>query len=450
MRLQSSPLNRMPLGAKFRSAAGRGTFWTTFGFMLAYAIRLGSTLILTRLLAPEVFGIMALSLVFMMAIQMFSDLGTVPSIVRSQRGDDPEFLRTAWSIQVVRGAFVCGSLCLIAWPVSQLYSQPILFPLLCVLSLCALIEGFISISAASARRHVRLGRLTAVDLATQIFTVTINVTAAWHLQSPWALVIGSICGSLFRVGFGHLFLPRFHHRFRFEPAALAEIVTFGRWVLVATIFTYLGSKGVEGIMGLLVPVDTLGRIAIALTIAWAMGDLMARVLANVIFPSMSRIWRERPEDLPRTVERVTRIVMLAMLPTFSALVILSQPIADLLYDDRYAAVGGYLALGVMTSGMATLAMPYENIMLTMGQSRIYSVLMFTNSSMRVLGLMIGYWLAGEHGMLAGMATGAVFPFLFTSFWVHRQLRIGYAYEVISLSVFALLAVFIWQGGVLHP
>lgn len=438
------------LRSRLQSAAGRGTIWTTVGFALAYAIRLGSTLILTRLLAPEVFGIMALSLVFVMAINMFSDVGTVPSIVRSQRGDDPEFLRTAWSIQVLRGGFICMMLCLISWPVSQIYGQPILFPLLSALSLCALIEGFISISAASARRHMQLGRLTGVDLATQIFTMAINVTAAWQLQSPWALVIGSICGSLFRVAIGHLWLAPFQHRFRFERASLDEIVNFGRWILVATIFTYLGTKGVDGVMGLLVPVGTLGQISIAFTMAWAMGDLMARVLGNVVFPSMARIWRERPQDLPRTVERITRIVMLAMLPTFSILVLFAQPIVDLLYDSRYAAVGGYLALATLSGGIATLAMPFENVMLTMGRSRAYSAIMFGNSFLRILGLCVGYWLGGEHGMLAGMAVGSLVSFGFASVWVHRNIAIGYTYEVVSLLAFGALATFLWQGALSQP
>lgn len=443
------PLSRFAgtrLAARFQSAAMRGTAWTTMGFVLAYAIRLGSTLILTRLLAPEVFGIMALCLVFIMALSLFSSLGTVPSIVRSPRGDDTEFLRTAWTIQVVRGIGICVVLCLIAWPVSQAYDEPILFPLLAVLSLSSLVEGFASIRIASAQRHMQLGRLVGIDLTVQIATVVVNVLAAWQLQSAWALVIGTLFGSCLRVLIGHLWLPRFAHALRFEPAALNEIVSFGRWVLLATIFTYLGTKGVDGIIGLMVPVETLGKITIAFTIAWAMGDLMAKILSNVVFPAMARIYRERPEDLPRTVERVGRLVMLCMLPVFAGLVFFAQPIADLLYDERYAEVGGFLALAVISSGIATVSMPYQNLMLTMGRSRTYSAFMFVNSAMRILGLLVGYRLGGEHGMLAGMAAGTVFPYLFASAWAHRTMRLGYLYETVTLLTFLALALYLWAGG----
>jgi hypothetical protein len=60
-------------------------------------------LILTRLLFPEAFGLMALVQVFMGGLQMFSDLGVNMSIIQSKRGEDPDFLNTAWTFQILRG-----------------------------------------------------------------------------------------------------------------------------------------------------------------------------------------------------------------------------------------------------------------------------------------------------------------------------------------------------------
>ena len=67
---------------------------------------LASNLILTRLLFPEAFGLMALGSVVLVGLQMFSDAGIGPSIAQSPRGDDPEFLDTAWTAQVLRGVIL--------------------------------------------------------------------------------------------------------------------------------------------------------------------------------------------------------------------------------------------------------------------------------------------------------------------------------------------------------
>jgi hypothetical protein len=37
---------------------------------------------------------------------MFSDFGLNASVIRSARGDDPVFLQTAWTVQILRGVML--------------------------------------------------------------------------------------------------------------------------------------------------------------------------------------------------------------------------------------------------------------------------------------------------------------------------------------------------------
>lgn len=213
------------------STSGRGASWTTFGFVATYGIRLLSTLVLTRLLAPDVFGLMSLVWVFIGAISMLSDIGTIPSVIRSPRGDEKVFLDTAWTIQAVRGFWIGGLTLLIAWPISRLYDEPQLFPILCTVAVMPVIDGMNSIAMATCRRHMQLKQLTLLNMFVQIFTVCANVTFAWWLQSVWALVFGSIAGALFKWLLSYLWLPRYRPRPMLDRSVAAEIVTFGRWIL---------------------------------------------------------------------------------------------------------------------------------------------------------------------------------------------------------------------------
>ena len=91
---------------KFSAGLAAGCKLDFYRICASYAIRLLSTLLLTRLLEPEAFGLMTLAWVFLTALGMLSDIGTGPSVVRSPRGDQPEFLDTAWSIHAVRGLWI--------------------------------------------------------------------------------------------------------------------------------------------------------------------------------------------------------------------------------------------------------------------------------------------------------------------------------------------------------
>ena len=91
------------VGEARRSRAIRGSAITVIGYGASQIIRLGTNIVLAALLFPEAFGIMALVWVFQQGLAMFSDIGIGTGIIYSKHGDDPRYLNTAWTTQVVRG-----------------------------------------------------------------------------------------------------------------------------------------------------------------------------------------------------------------------------------------------------------------------------------------------------------------------------------------------------------
>lgn len=428
-----------------RSTSGRGASWTTFGFAASYGIRLLSTLILTRLLTPDVFGLMSLAWVFIGAISMLSDIGTTPSIIRSPRGDEKVFLDTAWTIQAVRGLWIGGLTLLIAWPVSMLYEEPQLFAILCAVAVMPVIAGMNSIAMATCRRHMQLKHLTLLSMFSQIFGTFANVVFAWWLQSVWALVLGSIAGTLFTFMLSYVWLPRYRPKVMFDRSVMTEIVTFGRWILLSTLFTYLGGKGVNAIMGFEVSIETLGLITVSSTLAWALGDLVGRVLDQVAFPTLSRLYREG-KSLNSPVNKVKKISFFAILPSFLVLSIVSQPLIDLLYDPRYTLAGSFLSIAALNGAIGILSMPYQNAMLAAGNSRGHSIVMGVTAASRILFLLIGGYFFGVYGMQTGLGLGGLIAWA-VSILLARRAGIGnLAYDLSSLAIilpayaYALLTV----------
>jgi O-antigen/teichoic acid export membrane protein len=156
----------------------RAGFWTAGGYGASQVLRLGSSLILTRLLFPEAFGLMALAQVFMQGLQMFSDVGLGPAVVRDRRGDDPAFVNTAWTIQVIRGLALWGCTCLLAVPLARLFGEPMLTRLVPVAGITALIAGFNATSILTAMRHLRLGPVNLLELGSELVAISVMITWA--------------------------------------------------------------------------------------------------------------------------------------------------------------------------------------------------------------------------------------------------------------------------------
>src|SRR5664280_1625218 len=73
---------------------------TAVGYAANQLLRFGGNLVLTRLLFPEAFGVMAIMQAVVLGVTMLSDVGITQSIVLHQRGAEPGFVNTAWTIQI--------------------------------------------------------------------------------------------------------------------------------------------------------------------------------------------------------------------------------------------------------------------------------------------------------------------------------------------------------------
>jgi O-antigen/teichoic acid export membrane protein len=93
-------------GASLKRVALRGSAMELAGYAASQGLRLLGNLVLSRLLFPEAFGLSALVSVFLVGLQLLSDVGLEPCVVQNPRGDERRFLDTVWTIQVVRGALL--------------------------------------------------------------------------------------------------------------------------------------------------------------------------------------------------------------------------------------------------------------------------------------------------------------------------------------------------------
>ncbi|UCG33176.1 MAG: oligosaccharide flippase family protein, partial [Phycisphaerales bacterium] len=166
-----------------RTRAIRGSLWTIGGHGARYGLRLAGNLVLTRVLFPEAFGLMALVYVVLNGLEMFSDVGVQGSVIRDKRGDEPSFLNTAWTIGAVRGMalWLCASL--LAWPAARLYGEPLLALMIPVAGLSSVLRGFSSIAVLTCQRHVQVRPLVLRDLVGGVLGLVVTVALAIQLRS---------------------------------------------------------------------------------------------------------------------------------------------------------------------------------------------------------------------------------------------------------------------------
>lgn len=400
----------------------KGGALTAGAYAATQVLRLASNLILTRLLFPEAFGLMALVSVVLVGLQMFSDAGIGPSIAQSPRGDDPEFLDTAWTAQVLRGVILWLGTLGLAGPVAALYDAPDLARLLPVAGLTLLIAGFNPTRIDTANRHLLLGRVTALDLVAQTIGIGAMVALALALGTVWALVIGAIIGSLAKLALMHFGLPGHMNRPRWERAAGAEILHFGKWIFLSTACGFLLSQGDKAILGAYLPLDGLGVYNIGYFLASFPLMLAGAVTSRIMIP----LYREHPPAVsPANRARLRQLrfgISGGAIALLAVLALTGPALVGLLYDDRYAAAGGIVVAIAVVQMPVVIGMTYDQAALAAGDSRNYFLVMALRAGAQTLAFLIGAEAGGLGGALLAQGLAGLSAHL-AIIWLARRHRV---------------------------
>ncbi len=397
----------------------RGGVFALGGHVAVQGLRMGGQIVLTRLLPPEVFGLMAIVHSFRAAIDLFSDIGIAPSIVQNERGDDPKFLNTAWTIQVFRGTCLFLVASVLALPVARFYGEPQLATLIPIASVAALIAAVQSTKASTAERHMELGRPMLIEISAQCSALVVMV--AWALYSPsvWALVAGGLFGAVVDVTLCHTILRGHNGRFGWDKTAARSLLRFGKWIFLSTLLTYAVNEADRLIFGKLTTLADLGVYHVALMIAGVPTGATYSLASKVMFPLFSRV-RQTGEDLALVVKKARQLHLVISGWALSGLIGGGQAAIALVYEGEYEQGGWMLQILAAGFWLATPDQTNSCALLASGSPRWLAAANFGKLVGMFAMMPLGYALGGFRGALIGYAASGLLRYVVFTLAMYRH------------------------------
>jgi O-antigen/teichoic acid export membrane protein len=383
--------------------------WALLGFGGSQMLRLGSNLVLTRLIPREAFGVFLVVRFVLMAIGQFSDVGVAASIIQSKR-DDERFLNTAWTLQVVRGLVLTTIAAAVAWPAAAFFGMPELFGLVPFAGLVGVIGGFNSTRLLTLNRTLEIKRLTLLDFGSQL--IGTGVTLVWAFLHPtvWALAAGGVAAGIGKAAMSHSLVPGLRNRFVWDREAASDLFRFGKWVFLSTLLGFTATQADRVVFGKLFPAAELGVYAIATLIAFTPQQVFRHIVLSVSFPLYSQTVRDGG-DLPR-VFRAGRQRVLLLGGLVCSLMLGGGPtIIDFLYPPEYAAAGWMVQMLAVATWFNALQVTIEAATLARGDSRTVAVSNAVKIAIMAVMIAVGFLAWGIPGAIAGFALSEVPRFI---------------------------------------
>lgn len=295
----------------------RGGMWV-FGLRISSRLlRFVSLLVLARLLAPEDFGLLGITLLTIAVLEVFSTTGFQQALVQ-RKGNIEEFIDTAWTVHAIRGVVLYAILYFTSPLVASFFETPGVTPLVRVAGITLVLRGLSNIRLLYFQKELEFSREFIYQITVAAANVGVSIALAVIYRSVWALVLGMVAGNLTGLIVSYAMIPRLP-RLKLNPVYFREMFAFGKWVFGSSILMFLVTQGDDAFVGKMLGATALGFYQLAYRISNLPATEITHVISRVTFPAYSKI----QDDIPRLREAYLRVLQLT---TF-----LAFPIAGMIF-----------------------------------------------------------------------------------------------------------------------
>ena len=374
-------------------------FSSTFTYGLTAIIRLASSLILTRLLNPSAYGVVAILFSVAYMLELVSDVGTVGLLIRHPRGAERRFVHSVWTVRLIRNLLNFGLLYAFAPLIASLYETPLLADALRLYSFTFVLAGLQSMSFVLAQRDQRSRISNYADLVTSAMMTVAVIGLATVFKDHYAFIYGILFQRLLMTIASYFYYREVGVAIAFDREAVADQFKFARVVLPSSILTIVLTQYDKVVFLRLFDLALLGVYGVAGSMIAPVGGLIIRNCRVVLYARCADYFRaDRTTAVARYYRENRRLLALGtLLP--AAVAGLSQSIVTLLYDSRYAQAGEILMVFGLVTVLSSFANPSENLLVASGRTQVVLIANLVRLATVPASTLLGYYWFGFQGFL---------------------------------------------------
>jgi len=424
--------------SNLRERALKGAGWTAAEYLINNVLRLVSNLILAYTLFPEAFALVAYASIVIQGLEMFSDIGIGPAIVQSRRGNDPDFLNTAWTFQIIRGLILFLVTLIVASPIADFYNEPMLAWIIPACGLNFIITGLQATAVHTCSRSLALRPLTIWGITETVAKAIITIIWAIYWPSVWAIVGGAFISYTIGMIMTHTMLPGIRNKLCWDRDAVKALIGFGGWVSISTMFTFVASQADRLMLGKLVAMGVVGVYSIALMFARLPYEVGARLAQAVLFPALADIARSKPiEFRAKFFSSRDPILAIAQLGTVGMIVV-GPWFFKHVYDQRYIEAAFFAPWLAFAIWFSILQVSADRALLALGNSRALAASNLVNLVVTIVSCLVGFNIDHMRGFIVGLGIGNLAGYLMIV-WFLRQHQLSIIKQDLAYTALVIFA-----------
>jgi PST family polysaccharide transporter len=360
-------------------------------------------LVLSRLLDPKDFGLVALASVFVAFAQVFLDQGFSDAIIQKASVDREDLDTTFWTGLSMAIVLALGSAAL-SGPLASVMGEPELGPIIACLSLAFPLAALGSTQQAVLKRALAFKVLAIRSLVSVVLGGAVGISLAFAGAGAWSLVGQNLVTTLIAT----LILWRltaWSPGLRFSAGRFRELFGFGRSVLGTKILQFASRRSDSFLIGYFLGSTELGYFTVAYRLVLTMIRLITTVLNAVAFPTFSRIHGD-PERSRKAFYRATRYASFVAFPAFFGASVIAPELLPTLFGAKWEPSVPVMQVLALAGAINSIAFFNGTILTASGKPSWRMRIVFVQALCGILAFFMVY----RFGLTAVAAAHAVVAF----------------------------------------
>ena len=431
---------RYHLMSKMRALLSGNTGSLVITAVIQTILRLGGSVIMTRILPPEAFGTIAIVTSVAIAFALLSDIGIIAFLIRHEGDISKDLLDEIWTIRLIRGVALSALVALFSWPIALALAKPELVLALAVGGLTFLFDSFDSLAMVTAIRDQQIKRLNRIDIGVQVVSLAASVALGLLFRNYWALIATQFFSQSAHAWASYFYFPGNRRRLRWRSSRARELWAFSKYITASTVITLITTQADKFVFGRLFSLGQLGQYTVAGNISQAPGGLATAYAGRILFPRYAEINRVDPELLPRVFYRYKRLTEDAFALACGALITCAPLVTRILYTDAFADVAIYMQILLIGVLFSLNNFTINEFMIARGQTSFTFAAGLCRLAFLLVGGTILYFWLGVIGLVWAVGLVEVAALLFGWYTLRRVkvLNVGRELEPLLFAAAGLL------------
>ena len=348
-----------------------GSFWMVAMRWCMRLIGVVSTVVLARLLAPEDFGLIAMSLIVYGMLELITLTGVDLAIIREANATDDHY-HTAWTIKILQGLFLTLLLMLLAPLGASYFDEPRVVDVVRAMSIVAILTGVENIGVVAFRKELDFAKEFRFGVIKKLLTLFATIVLALTLRDYRALVGGMIVGSALGVILSYRMHP---FRPKLSLSKFREIWGFSQWLLVSQIGQFLNLKTDQIVIGGFAGTEGIGRYHLATELATMPTTEAVMPMRRALYPTFAKLV-DQPEEMRQTLRRLLGVVSIICIATGLGMSNVAHDLVYVLLGQKWMETAPLIVwLGILGISWA-IAACFEVVLLVTGRARLAATLVW--------------------------------------------------------------------------